>query len=312
MRAAFLTQITTKTTAGAVWRRLVLLGALGVLITALLGGAHTPALAQGATATPAEPLAALINGKITITMAQLTSTVSRQLEARKAVGDAMPADLKAFQNSVLDSLIEQALIEEAARIQGIVVTDQDVDTEIQGYIQSAGSKEKLLALIAADKMTEDEWRAGVRRALLTNKMRDIVTRGIGTTAEMVHARHILVADLNAANTLLAQLRNGADFAMLASQVSLDQTTRLNGGDLGWFPRGQLLQKTVEDAAFALQVNEISQPVRSELGYHLIQVLERAKDRPLDPATRARLQEATFEAWIQALVQQATIVKFPRT
>jgi peptidyl-prolyl cis-trans isomerase C len=291
------------------WRHALILGVLIALLSATPGARTVNA--QGATATPAEPLAALINNQIPITLAKLNATVTRQLEARKAVGDAMPSDLAAFQNSVLDSLIEQALIEEAARIQGIIVTDQDVETEIQSYIKAAGSKEKLLALVAADRMTEAEWRVGIRQALLTNKMRDIVTRGIGNTAEMVHARHILVADLNAATTILAQIRNGADFGTLASQVSLDQTTKLNGGDLGWFPRGQLLQKTVEDAAFALQVNEVSPPVRSELGFHLIQVIERAKDRPLDPATRARLQESTFEAWLQTLVKQATIVKFPR-
>jgi parvulin-like peptidyl-prolyl isomerase len=148
-------------------------------------------------------------------------------------------------------------------------------------------------------------------ALLTNKMRDIVTQGIGTKAEMVHARHILVADQNKATNVLTQLQRGGDFAKLAAQYSQDQTTKLTGGDLGWFPRGQLLQKSVEDAAFALQPNQISAPVKSELGYHLIQVIERGQ-RDLDPVTRARLQESTFEAWLQTIVKQAQIIKYPRS
>jgi parvulin-like peptidyl-prolyl isomerase len=253
----------------------------------------------------------LVNGKIRITVVELNKAVNRQLEARKAVGDAIPADLNAFRDSVLTALIQQALIEEAAAIQGIVVTDADVEKEFQEYIKSAGSKEKLLALIAADGMTEAEWRQGLHSALLTNKMRDIVTQGIGTKAEMVHARHILVADMNIATSVQQQLQRGGDFAKLAAQYSLDQTTKLAGGDLGWFPRGQLLQKSVEDAAFALQPNQVSAPVKSDLGYHLIQVIERGQ-RDLDPITRARLQESTFEAWLQTIVKQAQIVKFPRT
>jgi peptidyl-prolyl cis-trans isomerase C len=281
---------------------------IAALVAALFIGG-VPAWAQAPTPTPNEPLAALVNGKIRITLAELDKAVNRQLEARKAIGDAVPADLNAFRETVLMSLIQQALIEEAAAIQGIVVTDAEVEKEFQDYITAAGGKEKLLALITADRMTEEEWRKGLRSALITNRMRDIVTQGIGTTAEMVRARHILVGDAQTANSLLNQLQRGGDFAKLASQYSLDQTTKLAGGELGWFPRGQLLQKTVEEAAFALQPNQTSAPVKSELGYHLIQVLERGQ-RPLDPATRARLQEATFEAWLQTIVKQAQIVKFP--
>ncbi len=83
-----------------------------------------------------------------------------------------------------------------------------------------------------------------------------------------------------ANQVVQQLKGGADFAALAAKLSLDVTTRQTGGDLGWFPRGQLLQKTVEDAAFSLPLNRYSAPVKSDLGYHIIQTLERVKDRRL--------------------------------
>jgi len=281
-----------------------------LVFAALLVFTLTSASIAHAQATPAAPLAALINGKLQITMATLTTAVNRQLDARRTVGDAMPADLRAFQETVLTSLIEQALIEEAARIQGITVTDADLDAEIASYTQAAGGREKLLASIAADKMSEAEWRAGVRNALVTNKIRDVVTRGVPTATEMVHARHILVTDLNTANTIAAQLKAGSDFAKLAAQYSLDLTTKTNGGDLGWFPRGQLLQKSVEDAAFVLQPSQISGPIQSDLGFHIIQVTERAKDRPIDPQTRAQLQEAVFEAWVASLVKQANIVRYP--
>jgi len=256
------------------------------------------------------PLAALVNGKTPITVAQLDSEVNRQLDARKSLNDPPPVDLNAFRDSILNSLIQQTLIEQAAVIQGVVVTDQDVETEIQSYIQAAGGRDKWLLQVAADNMTEIEYRAGLRSALITLKMRDLVTANIGTTAEQVHARHILVADLNTANQLFQQIQSGADFAALANKYSLDLTTKQSGGDLGWFTRGQLLQKTVEDAAFSLAINQFSSPIKSELGYHIIQVLEKVSNRPIDPATRSRLAEQTFETWLQTLVKAATIVKYP--
>lgn len=194
----------------------------------------------------------------------------------------------------------------------MIVTDQDVENEIQDYIKSAGSRDKWLTQIAADQMTEAEYRAGLKSALITIKMRDIVTASVGTTAEQVHARHILVNDEATANQVVQQLKGGADFAALAAKLSLDVTTRQTGGDLGWFPRGQLLQKTVEDAAFSLPLNQYSAPVKSDLGYHIIETLERVKDRPIDPYTRSRLAEQVFETWLQALIKSAHIEKYPQS
>src|SRR5438874_7812291 len=115
---------------------------------------------------------------------------------------------------------------------------------MQTHIKLAGGKDKLLAHITADRMSEAEYRAGLRSALITEKMRDIVTAGIGPTAEQVHARHILVANEAAAKDVLAKLKAGSDFAQLAAQYSLDMSSKQTGGDLGWFSRGELLQKSV--------------------------------------------------------------------
>ena len=272
-----------------------------------------PTLTAVTTGTPGNVIvAAIVNGKTLITVAQLDAEVNRQLDARASLNDPAPADLNSFRDSVLNSLIQQALIEQAAVIQGVVVTDQDVDTEIQSYIQAAGGRDKWLIQVSADHMTEAEYRVGLRSALITLKMRDLVTANIGTTAEQVHARHILVADLNTANQILQQLQAGADFSALANKYSLDLTTKQTGGDLGWFTRGQLLQKTVEDAAFSQAVNQFTAPIKSELGYHIIQVLEKVSNRPLDPATRSRLAEQTFETWLQSLVKAANIVKYPKS
>lgn len=87
----------------------------------------------------------------------------------------------------------------------------------------------------------------------------------------VHARHILVETEEEAKAVAKQLKDGADFAELADDKSKD--TNADGGDLGFFTRGQML-KPFEDAAFALDVGEISEPVQTQFGWHIIKVEEK--------------------------------------
>jgi peptidyl-prolyl cis-trans isomerase C len=92
---------------------------------------------------------------------------------------------------------------------------------------------------------------------------------------------------------------------LAVTQSLDLSTRVGGGDLGWFPRGVLTQPAVEEAAFALAPDEVSQVVESDLGYHLIEVIER-EVRPLSANDLRRLRQAAVEEWLAAERQRAAI------
>ncbi|WP_141701939.1 peptidylprolyl isomerase [Methyloceanibacter stevinii] len=87
----------------------------------------------------------------------------------------------------------------------------------------------------------------------------------------IKARHILVDTEDQAKAIKAELDGGADFAKLASEKSKDKNAE--GGDLGFFTRGQML-KPFEDAAFALDVGQISDPVKTSFGWHVIQVEEK--------------------------------------
>jgi peptidyl-prolyl cis-trans isomerase D len=111
-----------------------------------------------------------------------------------------------------------------------------------------------------------------------------------TKQEQVHARHILLksegkddaAVKKQAEDLVAQLRAGGDFAALAKQFSEDPGSKENGGDLGFFERGRMAPE-FEQAAFSLGVNQISDPVKTMYGYHIIQVLEKQAPYKLDYA-----------------------------
>jgi len=109
----------------------------------------------------------------------------------------------------------------------------------------------------------------------------------------VHARQIRVSTEQTANYVIAQLAGGVDFATLAYQYD-----PLTGGDLGWFPRGYLTQPVIEEAAFALQVGEYSGVIKTELGYHIVYVIERDAAHPLSDDARNVLQHLALENWVK--------------
>ncbi|MBX3081050.1 MAG: peptidylprolyl isomerase [Anaerolineae bacterium] len=277
------------------------------------GDASVNNAASAATATATmpqtEPIAAVVNNE-TIPLSTLNAAVERRLAGIRALNDPLPSDMTTFRLTVLDSLIEQMLIEQTAKTQQVMITDEEVEAEIQATINIAGGREKWLAQLQGDAMTEAEFRSGLRSALVTQKMRDIVTKDACVAVEQVHARHILVQDEATALEIKTRLDQGEPFANLAAQYSLDISTKQTGGDLGWFARGQLLQASVEEAAFSLEINTISTPIKSELGYHIVQTLEKVKDRPIDQDTCFRLSEAAFERWLQDLVLKSKIEKYP--
>lgn len=252
-----------------------------------------------------EPVAAVVNEQ-PITMAAF----ERERERRMMGMPLEPATLDAFDASVLDTMIDQVLIEQAALELEIDIPDDEVDAELA--LQSdlaAANGTSLEEVVAAQLYTMDEYRAVVRGFLLVQRVSEQVAV-VPEIAPQVHSRHILVTDEATARELLNQLQAGADFAQLAAQYSLDVSTASSGGDLGWVTRGVLLQREVEDAIFALQPGQLApDPVRSSLGYHVIQTLERVEDRPLSQASLALLQQQAFLDWLDLQRQTADIERF---
>lgn len=265
--------------------------------------------AEGDTAalqgTPAQELAALVNGQ-PITIAEF----EREVERLTVGMDLEPANQAAFEATVLDSMIEQVVIEQAAAEMGIVVTEADVDAELDVQSDLAQANGATLEeIVTAQLYTMDEYRELVRKLLVVQAVRDVVT-DIPPYALQVHSRHILVADEATARDLIAQLQNGADFAQLATSYSLDESSAASGGDLGWVARGVLFQPEVEAAIFSLQPGELApEPVHSSLGYHVVQTLERVEDRPLSQAALAERKQQVFLDWLAERVAQSEIERF---
>jgi len=251
------------------------------------------------TATP-EPLAARVNGQ-----AILLGEYEKEVERCQA-GKSDPTNCPAL---VLQNLIEQKVVEQAALTSGVTVSEADVDAELQRITDQLGGLEAYQTWLTTNLYTDDEFRQALRRDLLRARMADQITANIGDQAEQVHARELLVADEATAQDLLTQIRGGKDFVELAVIHSIDLSSRIAGGDLGWFPRGLLTAPEVEQAAFTLQPGETSEVIHSLLGYHIVQTLEHDPVHPLSPGARQALLNRTYQAWLERQLTEAAIEKF---
>jgi parvulin-like peptidyl-prolyl isomerase len=144
--------------------------------------------------------------------------------------------------------------------------------------------------------SEADYRRTIEANLLYTKLQGLFASRMPTTEEQVRARHILVETDEEAQTVLARLEAGEDFISLAKELSTDESTKEDGGDLGWFPR-EVMVPEFEEAAFALQPGEISDIVQTSFGYHIILVEERDPDRELEPYLLEQRQASALSGWL---------------
>src|SRR5262249_48137872 len=142
-----------------------------------------------------------------------------------------------------------------------------------------------------DQVVQDFWlQKEIARKVTPEKMRQRYEERLKSMPpeEEVQARHILVATEDEAKNLIAELKKGASFEKLAKEKSTDKASGAEGGDLGWFKKTDMV-KEFADAAFALKKGETSDtPVKTQFGYHIIQLQDRRKAPP--PAFEGLAQE----------------------
>jgi len=238
-------------TAGATARCLA--GAL-LALPLLCGTAHS----QAAT-TPVDPIVAKVDG-VPIRLSEVKAAVSGLPENARA----MPP--QTLYPVLLDQLIGgRALVAEARK------TGADKDPEVQRQVAVAIERATEAALLQREVGPQIS-DAAVR----ARYDRDMAGK---TGVTEVRARHILVPDEATAKTIIADLKKGTDFAALSKQYSKDPGSAQNGGDLGFFKQDQMVPEFAA-AAFTLKDNEITAtPVKTQFGWHVIQVTERRKAAP---------------------------------
>jgi len=265
------------------------------------------------TATNEQPLAAMVNGQ-PILLDDYQKETARFEAAMMGQGLDLEGEegqgkLAQMRRQVLDSMIEQMLIEQAAAQEGVAISEEEVEAAIQESMEEGGGQAGFEEWLRISDLTYEDFEAELRFQLLALAIFEQVTASVPTTAEQVHARHILVDTEEEAQAILTQLQAGQDFAALARQLSQDENTKEAGGDLGFFPPGLLISPEVEEAAFALLPGQISGVVRSQFGYHVVQALEKEPNRSLPPELLNALKEQAFARWMQEQWNSAIIERF---
>lgn len=202
-------------------------------------------------------------------------------------------------------LINLELARQLASAEGITISEDALAQEVASTresILSSGTYTDWENFLTVNKITDEYFRDRIRDSMIVDEL--VKRHGGPTEAEQVHAQHILVADGETARKVLDELKAGKTFEELAAQYSEDTGSKDNGGDLGWFPRGVMVAE-FEEAAFALAVGEVSEPVKTDFGYHIIKVLGKEM-RPLEAEMLQQMQEQAFSEWFATQRDQAQI------
>jgi len=259
-----------------------------------------------------DPLAARVNGQpIPLALYEQQAAQSQVALIQQGIDpntDQGKEAIKGLREQVLSELIDDALVEQAAKAQNINVSEKDINDRVQQVINDAGSKQKFDEYLKNNQLTVQDLCQQIRANLFGEAMMAQITQNLPTQVEQVHVAHILFAKKEDADAALQKLKAGSDFAALAKQVSQDEATRDNGGDLGWFPR-DVMPPEFEKAAFALKPGEISGVVSTQLGLHIIKLLERDPARPLTPELIQNQRLAAFNTWVEGLRAKAKIETF---
>lgn len=260
---------------------------------------HTPAVPTS-TQLPAIDSAARVNNQ-PIPLAEYAAQVSLATTAlgQQQSFDPNTAEGKAallqLQRQILESMIDQTLIEQGAARDGIVVPMERVDTEMARLVGDDAAK--FDEWLTANGLTRETFKAQLQRQLLSAAFQEHIVGAAPPVVEQIHARHILLATEAEAMDILIKLQAGRSFADLASQYSQDRGSRDQGGDLGFFPRG-VMTAQLETVTFALNPGQISGIVKTDFGYHIIEVIERDPARQVADEMLAPWRQSTFTKWLE--------------
>ena len=293
---------------------------LGLLV--LTGCGRRAAEAEVNTAAGFAPIGGVGSSDQTPVIARVNGAPIYQLDFEKRVQQFQEAEVNSglvkaqsperldqIRQQVLDGLIDQVIIEQAAETKGIVVADDMLNQKVL-EMQAGQSTEQFDAWLAMNNFTDSDFRQSLRAQLVAANLFEQIIAQAPTSLEQVHARHILLKDPAEAQAVLARLEAGENFVDLAQGLSVDETTRANGGDLGWFPKGiHYVPPEVEEVAFSLESGAISPVIESVIGYHIIRLDLKESNRPLTPQQLQILQNQVFYDWLAQQRASAQIEQF---
>lgn len=298
-----------------------LLRFLPLLALVLIVGVAAGCGGSSKVSVPSDSVATVGSEHITKSrFALLMDGTKRAYVARKTpFPKAGTTQFKALQDQTMKYLVQQSELEQKAKTLGIVVTDKDVQARIKQIKQQyfAGNEAKYQQQLKAQGLTEELLALNLHGQILSEKIYNKITGGVKVTdaeiqkyydshkstyaqASSRDVRHILVNNKKLADSIESQLKAGGDFAKLAKKYSKDPGSAAQGGKLT-ISKGQTVAP-FDKVAFALKTNELSPPVHTTYGWHIIQALSAVK-----PATQQPLKDVKASISSQLLQTKKTDV-----
>ncbi len=273
----------------------------------------------------------LAGGFIGHRMGQSSADIEQQVVAR--VNGEVITKAEVFERliklsggkQIVERMIEEALVDQAAQEAGISVSQAEIDAEIEKIKERIGGEDRFNAALQQYNLTLEDLRED---QLFRLKVTKLLAKDLPTDDETLrqyfeeniaqwderkaHARHILVETEEEAKEILSALESGADFAELAREKSIGPSAE-EGGDLGTFQRKDMV-KEFSDVVFNLEPGQISQPFKTQYGWHVAQLLEIEGAPPSFEANKEQIKdmylldevEARMEAWLDELKAEADI------
>lgn len=234
---------------------------------------------------------------------------------------AMLASQQQLKPSIVNMMIQDKLISNDMEENNIKVDDKEINEKFLQYIQQFGGEEKFDKMLDDYNMSSDKFKETIKKDQIYQKHRawfeennpvsdDDLKKYFDENKDnliQVKASHILVKDEQTANEVKEKLNNGEDFAELAKEYSKDTANAAKGGDLGYFNKSQMV-KEFSDKAFSMQEGEVSDPVKTSYGYHIIKV-EDKKDSvdDLKEEISKVLNDKKYSEYLTKLFNDANVV-----
>ena len=220
----------------------------------------------------------------------------------------------------LDALIADKIVEAEIEKEKIVISKEEIDKNVDEMKEYYGSQEELDKAIESYGISMDEIKKNITSNLQIKKILEpyieITDEEMSTyfeankesfnQKEQVKASHILVETKELADEIKAKLDKGDDFAKLAKEYSTDKSNSESGGELGYFSRGEM-EQSFENAAFSMKIGDISNPVQTTFGFHIIKLedkkeakqatYEEVKDNIKDAIFQEKMG-AAYNTWYQ--------------
>ena len=251
-------------------------------LTAVLSG---PVLAEGETA---DTVVATVNG-VNITLGHMIS-----------MRETLPPEYQQLPDDVLFKGIYEQLIQQEVLAQSV----GELGPRVLATLDN--DKRGLISGLAMERVVAEAVTDEALQAAYDTRFKDAAPQ------TEYNAAHILVATQEEADAIKTELAGGADFAEIAKAKSTDTGSGANGGDLGWFGLGMMV-KPFEDAVVAAKVGEVSGPIQTDFGFHLILVKEtRVAEKPtldqLRDELAAEVENAAINAKIEELTKGAAVTR----